>query len=123
MYKRKFSKPKTVAIENDFSSYPKSSTNSSHKTSSSFDTPSMSVISNLNISNDEDSLESCSMLEDFCDLPSEKKKKTMMDNYEDNTSDGSELLFDENDDPHAYLKQTLFSCGLHLKCDQNILSK
>ncbi|VVC29458.1 Hypothetical protein CINCED_3A008880 [Cinara cedri] len=81
----------------------------------------MSLMSQKNVLSDEESPESPSMLEDLTDLPNEKKRKTMTDN-EDNTINGSQALFDENNDPHAYLKQTLFSCGLHLKCDQNILS-
>lgn len=126
MYKRKFTKSRIISNENenenenDSSQYPKS-TNSSNKASLSFVTPSMSVTSN--ISNDEESPESPSMLEDFNELPSEKKRKTVIDNNEDNTTNESEPLFHENDDPYVYLKQTLFSCGLHLNSDQNILSK
>lgn len=115
MYKRKFPKTKTVA-ENDSSQLTKSSTDSL-----SVSTPSMSTIFNKDIPDDNESSGSPSMLEDFISYPVEKKQKTADINGDNTTDDDSEPLFDDNDDTYFHLKQTLLSCGLHLKCDQNIL--
>lgn len=117
MYKRKFPKTNTVVeIENN-SSQLKTFTNSLLSSS----TP---VTSNNSISNDVESPESPSMINDLIDFPEEKKKKTV-NNYElDDSTDCSQPLFNDDDnDTYSYLKQTLISCGLHLKCDQNILCK
>lgn len=112
MYKRKFPKTRTV-LENAASQLSKNSSNSPLNIS----TPSMSSISNL----DEESPVSPSLLEEFNHFP--VKKKALDRNEEDMTDTGSEPLFDDNDDQYLFLKQTLKSCGLHLKCDQNILCK
>lgn len=114
MYKRKFPKTNNV-VEKDSSQLKNTVTDTL-----SVGTQSWSVISNENSSDD---VESPSMLENFSDFPIEKKMKTVDSNYVDDMTDGgSEPLFDDNDDTYSYLKQTLISCGLHLKCDQNILS-
>lgn len=116
MYKRKFPKTKNVD-ENS------SSSSQLQKTTSSLNciTPIKAIISNKTVSDNDDSPESPSVLDDFSDFPIEKKRKTV-DIYEDDTTDGSEPLFCD-DDAYSYLKQTLISCGLHLKPDQNILCK
>lgn len=115
MYKRKF--PKTV-VENAPSQLHKRSTISSLDGS----TPSMSFTSHNTNTDDDESLESPSMLEDFNHFPVENIVKTV-DHCVDDETDCSEPLFNDNNDVHSYLKQTLISCGLHLKCDQNILCK
>jgi len=115
MYRRKFPKTKVVA-ENSASQLTKMSSNSL-----STSTPS---VSSKSILDDDESQPSPSMLEEFSDIPLEKKRKTQDNFVEDTTDTGSEPLFDDNDDdPYSYLKQTLLKCGLHLKCDQNTLSK
>lgn len=116
MYKRKF--PKTNTVENVSSL--QSSTNSSTRLS----TPSMSITSNKSNS-DVESPESPSMLDDHDDFPIEKKRKIgeIDEDYLGDTTDFSQPLFDNNDDSYSYLKQMLISCGLHIKCDQNILCK
>lgn len=119
MYKRKFPKTKNVD-QNDSSSsqLPKTSSSSCTNVSSTIN----STISSMNILDDE-SPESPSVLDDLGDFPIEKKRKTV-DNYvDDYTTDGSEPLFFDNNDAYSYMKQTLISCGLHLKPDQNILCK
>lgn len=116
MYKRKF--PKTKNVEKDSSQLQRTNTD----TFESVSTPMLSVISNKNSSDDAESPESPSMLEDFSDFPVEKKRKTVDTYVDDMTDGGSEPLFDDNNDTFSYLKQTLISCGLYLKCDQNILS-
>lgn len=113
MYKRKFPKTKTVVDNENYSSQLKSFTNSSLSAS----TP---LMSNKNNSNDIESPESPSMLEDFIDFPVEKKKKTV-DEVDDTTDCSQPLFNDDDNDTNSYLRQTLISCGLHLKCDQNIL--
>lgn len=116
MYKRKF--PKTKNVEKDSSQLQRTNTDTL-----SVNTPTLSVTSNKNSLDDAESTESPSMLEDFSDFPIEKKRKTVDTNYVDDMTDGgSEPLFDDDDDTFSYLKQTLISCGLYLKCDQNILS-
>lgn len=113
MYKRKFPKTKTV-VENVLSQSLQTSTNSSLRHS----TPSIPTTSKNNNS-DIESSESPSMLDDFNDFPIEKKRK--IDDDMGDTTDCSQPLFDIDDDNYSYLKQTLISCGLHLKSDQNIL--
>lgn len=115
MYKRKFPKTKAV-VENNSVQLMNTSTNSSL----SVNTPNMSTIFNEINSNDNESPESPSMLEDFIDFPVEKKRKTVDMYVDESTDGGSEPLFDGDDDD-TFLKQTLSSCGLHLKCDQNLL--
>lgn len=119
MYKRKFPKSKIVD-ENSSSLSQLQKTSSSSSTSVSI--PTKSTMSNKNISDDDESPESPLVLDDFSDFPIEKKRKTV-DNYVDDNTDGSEPLFYDNNDVYSYLKQTLISCGLHLKPDQNILCK
>lgn len=112
MYKRKFSKTRTV-LENAPSPLPKTSSDPPL----SISTPSMTSNSNL----DDESPVSPSLLEEFNDFP--VKKKARDSHVEDITDTGSEPLFDDNDDQYLFLKQTLKSCGMHLKCDQNTLCK
>lgn len=112
MYKRKFSKTRTV-LDNAVSQSSKISSDPLLSVS----TQSMSINSNL----DEESPVSPSLLEEFDSFPT---KKIALDSHVDDMTDtGSEPLFDDNDDQYLFLKQTLKSCGLHLKCDQNILCK
>lgn len=113
MYKRKF--PKTKTVENVLSQSLQTSSSSSLRHS----TPSMPITSQKHNS-DIESSESPSMLDDFNDFPIEKKRKIVDDNIDD-TTDCSQPLFDNDDDSYSFLKQTLISCGLHLKGDQNIL--
>lgn len=113
MYKRKFPKTKNATEIEIRSSQPQTFTNSSLHAS----TP---IMSNNSNSKNTESPESPSILEDFIDFPVEKKKKSV--NEVDDTTDCSQPLFNDDDnDNNSYLKQTLTSCGLHLKCDQNIL--
>lgn len=113
MYRRKFPKTRTV-LENAASQSSKISSQPPLSAS----TPSMSSNSNL----DEESPVSPSLLEEFNYFPA--KKKALDSHVEDTTDTGpDEPLFDDNDDQYLFLKQTLKSCGLHLKCDQNILCK
>lgn len=114
MYKRKF--PKSVA-ENGTSQLHKKSTNSSLNGS----TPSTSLTCTTT-SLDHESPESPSMLDEFDHFPVVNNIISTDDNSVDNTTDCSQPLFNDSNDAYSYLKETLLSCGLHLKCDQNILS-
>lgn len=118
MYKRKFSRRNTnvVNVSSQFSKTSADSLNNSPPR------PSVSAVSNINSSDDAESFESPPMLEDINDFPVEKKRKTINNDAGD-TTDYSEPLFDDNGETFSFLKQTLDSCGLHLKCDQNILCK
>jgi hypothetical protein len=118
MYKRKF--PKT-SVENASSQLHKKSTNSSLNGS----TPSMSLTctSTSTSLNENKSPESPSILDNFDHFPVVNNINTEDDIDVDNTTDCSEPLFNDGDDVYSYLKQTLMSCGLHLKIDQNILCK
>lgn len=104
MYKRKFSKAKTT-VEDTLLKSTNASVVGAPSVSSIFD-------------DDEESVASPPMLDDFSELPVEKKKK--IDSNSNDSTDYSEPLFTD-DDTHSYLKQTLLSCGLQLNCDQNIL--
>jgi len=115
MYKRKF--PKTVA-ENASSQLHKKSTNSSLNGS----TPSTSITC-TNTSLENESPESPSILEEFDHFPVVNNINSMDDNSVDDMTDCSQPLFNDSEDAYSFLKQTLMSCGLHLKCDQNILCK
>lgn len=115
MYKRKLPKAKTI-VEKPQSPLPKSSKN--------FLDIGSSTLSNTSNPNDDESSVSPPLLDDFEGFPVEKKKKTVDSFVEDAATDsGSEPLFDDNDNSHSFLKQTLLNCGLTLKCDQNILCK
>lgn len=118
MYKRKFSKAKTV-VGNASSQLRETNTISSVASS-----PTVSSISSKNdMDEDVESGGSPSMLDDLSSLPVNKKKKTE-DTNSDSTTDCSQPMFDDVcDDTYSYLKQSLSSCGLHLKSDQNILCK
>lgn len=116
MYKRKFSKTNTIVdkVSSQFSKSSASTLENGPPKSI------VSAVSDTNISDDVESFESPPMLENINDFPIEKKRKTVNSDAGD-TTDYSEPLFDDNNDTFSFLKQTLDSCGLHLKCDQHIL--
>jgi len=118
MYKRKF--PKTV-VENTSSQLYKKSTNSSLNGS----TPSTSITcTSTSLDNKSpESPESPSILEEFDHFPVVNKINSTDDNSVDDMTDCSQPLFNDSEDVYSFLKQTFMSCGLHLKCDQNVLCK
>jgi len=115
MYKRKF--PKTKTVENE----PHSQLLKMSNHSLSISTAS---VSNKSSSEDMESQESPPIIDNLSSFHVEKKRKTDDILVEEDTTDaGSEPLFDDNDDMYSFLNQTLMSCGLHLKCNQNVLCK
>lgn len=117
MYKRKFPKTKN-AVE-------KPTSQLSMTLQSSSDIGPSSVLK-TSTPDDDGSPVSPSLLDDFGDFSSvvKKRKTTNTLTDDDSTTDaGSQPLFDDNDDEHSFLKQTLISCGLRLERDQNTICK